>query len=56
MATPSHRAYVRSRRDALTDTLHKLWRAGRPGAYYVEYGYSCMGYEIAVTDRRIGAN
>jgi 3D-(3,5/4)-trihydroxycyclohexane-1,2-dione acylhydrolase (decyclizing) len=27
--------------------LHKLWRAGRPGGYHVEYGYSCMGYEIA---------
>ncbi|WP_233862905.1 3D-(3,5/4)-trihydroxycyclohexane-1,2-dione acylhydrolase (decyclizing) [Paraburkholderia adhaesiva] len=27
--------------------LHKLWRPGRPGAYHVEYGYSCMGYEIA---------
>jgi 3D-(3,5/4)-trihydroxycyclohexane-1,2-dione acylhydrolase (decyclizing) len=27
--------------------LHKLWRAGLPGAYHVEYGYSCMGYEIA---------
>jgi len=27
--------------------LHKLWRAGVPGAYHVEYGYSCMGYEIA---------
>jgi 3D-(3,5/4)-trihydroxycyclohexane-1,2-dione acylhydrolase (decyclizing) len=27
--------------------LHKLWRAGGPGAYHVEYGYSCMGYEIA---------
>ncbi|WP_180937589.1 3D-(3,5/4)-trihydroxycyclohexane-1,2-dione acylhydrolase (decyclizing) [Herbaspirillum seropedicae] len=27
--------------------LHKLWRAGRPGAYHVEYGYSCMGYEVA---------
>ncbi|MES2979514.1 MAG: 3D-(3,5/4)-trihydroxycyclohexane-1,2-dione acylhydrolase (decyclizing) [Pseudomonadota bacterium] len=27
--------------------LHKLWRAGRPGNYHVEYGYSCMGYEIA---------
>ncbi|MDR6419585.1 3D-(3,5/4)-trihydroxycyclohexane-1,2-dione acylhydrolase (decyclizing) [Paraburkholderia phenoliruptrix] len=27
--------------------LHKLWRAARPGAYHVEYGYSCMGYEIA---------
>ncbi len=27
--------------------LHKLWRASRPGNYHVEYGYSCMGYEIA---------
>ena len=27
--------------------LHKLWRATTPGNYHVEYGYSCMGYEIA---------
>ncbi|KAF1028702.1 MAG: 3D-(3,5/4)-trihydroxycyclohexane-1,2-dione hydrolase [Burkholderia plantarii] len=27
--------------------LHKLWRASVPGGYHVEYGYSCMGYEIA---------
>ncbi|WP_194906310.1 3D-(3,5/4)-trihydroxycyclohexane-1,2-dione acylhydrolase (decyclizing) [Catenulispora rubra] len=28
--------------------LHKLWRtAGDPKSYHVEYGYSCMGYEIA---------
>ncbi|GAA2861088.1 3D-(3,5/4)-trihydroxycyclohexane-1,2-dione acylhydrolase (decyclizing) [Streptosporangium fragile] len=27
--------------------LHKLWRASDPGQYHVEYGYSCMGYEIA---------
>ncbi|WP_327086810.1 3D-(3,5/4)-trihydroxycyclohexane-1,2-dione acylhydrolase (decyclizing) [Nonomuraea sp. NBC_01738] len=27
--------------------LHKLWRPSGPGAYHVEYGYSCMGYEIA---------
>ena len=27
--------------------LHKLWRASKPGNYHVEYGYSCMGYEIA---------
>ena len=27
--------------------LHKLWRAKGPGNYHVEYGYSCMGYEIA---------
>jgi 3D-(3,5/4)-trihydroxycyclohexane-1,2-dione acylhydrolase (decyclizing) len=27
--------------------LHKLWRARDPKSYHVEYGYSCMGYEIA---------
>jgi 3D-(3,5/4)-trihydroxycyclohexane-1,2-dione acylhydrolase (decyclizing) len=27
--------------------LHKLWRCREPGTYHVEYGYSCMGYEIA---------
>jgi 3D-(3,5/4)-trihydroxycyclohexane-1,2-dione acylhydrolase (decyclizing) len=27
--------------------LHKLWRARDPRGYHVEYGYSCMGYEIA---------
>ena len=27
--------------------LHKLWRSAVPGNYHVEYGYSCMGYEIA---------
>lgn len=26
--------------------LHKLWRPTDPRAYHVEYGYSCMGYEI----------
>lgn len=27
--------------------LHKLWKAPRPGSYHMEYGFSCMGYEIA---------
>jgi 3D-(3,5/4)-trihydroxycyclohexane-1,2-dione acylhydrolase (decyclizing) len=27
--------------------LHKLWRARDPKGYHLEYGYSCMGYEIA---------
>lgn len=27
--------------------LHKLWRASKPGNYHMEYGYSCMGYEVA---------
>ena len=26
--------------------LHKLWRAREPGEYHLEYGYSCMGYEL----------
>ena len=31
----------------LPGELHKLWRVEKPGGYHVEYGYSCMGYEIA---------
>ena len=31
----------------LPGELHKLWRASGPGSYHLEYGYSCMGYEIA---------
>lgn len=31
----------------LPGELHKHWRAARPGGYHLEYGYSCMGYEIA---------
>ncbi|TCP96749.1 3D-(3,5/4)-trihydroxycyclohexane-1,2-dione hydrolase [Sphingomonas sp. PP-F2F-A104-K0414] len=31
----------------LPGDLHKLWRVLRPGGYHAEYGYSCMGYEIA---------
>ena len=31
----------------LPGELHKLWRASEPGSYHLEYGYSCMGYEIA---------
>jgi 3D-(3,5/4)-trihydroxycyclohexane-1,2-dione acylhydrolase (decyclizing) len=31
----------------LPGELHKLWRTSTPGGYHVEYGYSCMGYEIA---------
>jgi 3D-(3,5/4)-trihydroxycyclohexane-1,2-dione acylhydrolase (decyclizing) len=32
---------------SLPGDLHKLWRTRRPGSYHLEYGYSCMGYEIA---------
>ncbi len=31
----------------LPGELHKLWRTQRSGGYHMEYGYSCMGYEIA---------
>ncbi len=31
----------------LPGELHKLWQASAPGGYHLEYGYSCMGYEIA---------
>jgi 3D-(3,5/4)-trihydroxycyclohexane-1,2-dione acylhydrolase (decyclizing) len=31
----------------LPGELHKLWRAQDDDAYHLEYGYSCMGYEIA---------
>ncbi|SMY09719.1 3D-(3,5/4)-trihydroxycyclohexane-1,2-dione acylhydrolase (decyclizing) [Flavimaricola marinus] len=27
--------------------LHKLWKSSRPMSYHMEYGFSCMGYEIA---------
>ena len=32
---------------SLPGDLQRLWRARDPKAYHVEYGYSCMGYEIA---------
>lgn len=31
----------------LPGELHKHWQSGGPGGYHMEYGYSCMGYEIA---------
>jgi 3D-(3,5/4)-trihydroxycyclohexane-1,2-dione acylhydrolase (decyclizing) len=32
---------------SLPGDLHKLWRCRDPKNYHVEYGYSCMGYEVA---------
>lgn len=32
---------------SLPGDLHKLWRTREPHGYHMEYGYSCMGYEIA---------
>ncbi|GGV92950.1 3D-(3,5/4)-trihydroxycyclohexane-1,2-dione acylhydrolase (decyclizing) [Streptomyces narbonensis] len=31
---------------SLPGDLHKLWRTRSTDQYHVEYGYSCMGYEI----------
>ncbi len=31
----------------LPGELHKLWQAETPGGFHAEYGFSCMGYEIA---------
>ena len=27
--------------------LHKLWQTGQTDGYHMEYGFSCMGYEVA---------
>ncbi len=32
---------------SLPGDLHKLWRTHHPKGYHMEYGYSCMGYEVA---------
>jgi 3D-(3,5/4)-trihydroxycyclohexane-1,2-dione acylhydrolase (decyclizing) len=32
---------------SLPGDLHKLWRARDSKSYHMEYGYSCMGYEVA---------
>jgi 3D-(3,5/4)-trihydroxycyclohexane-1,2-dione acylhydrolase (decyclizing) len=32
---------------AMPGDLHKLWRTRDPKGYHVEYGFSCMGYELA---------
>jgi 3D-(3,5/4)-trihydroxycyclohexane-1,2-dione acylhydrolase (decyclizing) len=58
-ALPHQAAVIGAVNDAAGDTgvvvcaagsmpgdLHKLWRARDPKSYHVEYGYSCMGYEI----------
>jgi 3D-(3,5/4)-trihydroxycyclohexane-1,2-dione acylhydrolase (decyclizing) len=32
---------------SLPGDLHKLWRTRDPKGYHMDYGYSCMGYEVA---------
>ena len=41
------RATVVGAAGSLPGDLLKLWRPEDPKAYHVEYGFSCMGYEIA---------
>lgn len=38
---------VMSAAGTMPGELHKLWKSPRPGSYHMEYGFSCMGYEIA---------
>lgn len=32
---------------SLPSDLERVWTARRPGAYHLEYGFSCMGYEVS---------
>ena len=45
--TAGENAIVVGAAGGLPGELHKLWRSPRPGDCHLEYGYSCMGYEIA---------
>jgi 3D-(3,5/4)-trihydroxycyclohexane-1,2-dione acylhydrolase (decyclizing) len=45
-AAAGPRDVVGSAAGSMPGDLHKLWRARDPKSYHVEYGYSCMGYEI----------
>ena len=46
-AVTGRRDVVVAAAGSLPGDLHKLWRASDPKGYHVEYGFSCMGYEIA---------
>ena len=62
-AAAGERDVVVSAAGSMPGDLHKLWRSTDPDGkgYHVEYGYSCMGYEIpggmgvklAATDREV---
>ncbi|MEC0209178.1 3D-(3,5/4)-trihydroxycyclohexane-1,2-dione acylhydrolase (decyclizing) [Paenibacillus ehimensis] len=32
---------------SLPGDLHRLWRCSSPNTYHMEYGFSCMGYEVS---------
>ncbi|MFK7892785.1 MAG: 3D-(3,5/4)-trihydroxycyclohexane-1,2-dione acylhydrolase (decyclizing) [Granulosicoccus sp.] len=42
-----HTSVVMGAAGTMPGELHKLWKASGPMSYHMEYGYSCMGYEIA---------
>ena len=44
---PTRRDVVVCAAGSMPGDLHKLWRTRDPKGYHVEYGYSCMGYEVA---------
>ena len=45
-ASVDDNAVVVAAAGSLPAELHKHWRAQQVGGYHLEYGYSCMGYEI----------
>lgn len=47
MRTVDAGAVVVAAAGGLPGDMHKIWRTERSGGYHMEYGYSCMGYEIA---------
>jgi 3D-(3,5/4)-trihydroxycyclohexane-1,2-dione acylhydrolase (decyclizing) len=40
-------AIVVSGSGSIPSDMQRVWRTRSPGAYHMEYGFSCMGYEIA---------
>lgn len=46
-ATLGPRDVIVNAAGSLPGDLHKLWRARDPKSYHMDYGYSCMGYEVA---------
>ena len=45
-AAPKH-AIVVGAAGSMPGELHKLWQTGQVDGYHMEYGFSCMGYEVA---------
>ncbi len=46
-ATLEPRDIIVNAAGSLPGDLHKLWRTRDPKGYHMDYGYSCMGYEVA---------